>query len=80
MPHTPSLPPTAKPTVKRHAWRAGDTLTPGALIKRRRHEVFIAAEDLRMVADGLHDLADLYEEAERAGGLGSGAQKVDDWQ
>ena len=80
MAHTPSLPPTAKPTVKRHAWRAGDTLTPGALIKRRRHEVFIAAEDLRMVADGLHDLADLYEEAERTGALSVATQKVGDWE
>lgn len=80
MAHSPSPLLTAKPTVKRHAWRTGDILTPGALIKRRRHEVFISAEDLRMVADGLHDLADLYEEAERTGTLSAATQKVGDWE
>lgn len=65
--------------VKPHAWRDGEDLIPGASVRRSKANLFIPFAQLREVADQLHDIADEYEEAERAGTLGK-EEKVDDWK
>lgn len=65
--------------VKAYAWRDGEAIIPGASLRRSKANLFVPYEQLRAVADQLHDLADDYEEAERAGTLGE-EQKVDDWK
>jgi uncharacterized LabA/DUF88 family protein len=53
----------ARPRVRPWTWNAGKrTETLGVQIRTGPHAVFIAAKDLRRVADNLHDRADALEQ------------------
>lgn len=52
----------ARPRVRPWTWEPGKrTETIGVQIRTGPHAVFIAAKDLRRVADNLHDRADALE-------------------
>ena len=56
-------------SVKPFTRRVTDGVIPGANIAVSRAKIFVPYEQLRTIADSLHDLCDVYEEADRKGQL-----------
>jgi len=53
-----------------------DGFVPGVEVRAGKARTFVPYEQLRAVADALHDAADLYEEAERQGRLAEVAESL----
>ena len=56
-------------TVKPFTRHVAEGVIPGANIAVSRVKIFVTYEQLRTIADALHDLCDVYEEADRKGQL-----------
>lgn len=56
-------------SVKPFTRRVPEGIIPGANITVSRAKIFVPYEQLRTIADSLHDLSDVYEEADRKGQL-----------
>ena len=56
-------------SVKPFTRRVPEGIIPGANIAVSRAKIFVPYEQLRTIADSLHDLCDTYEEADRKGQL-----------
>lgn len=56
-------------TVKPFTRHVAEGIIPGANIAVSRVKIFVPYEQLRAIADALHDLCDVYEEADRKGQL-----------
>lgn len=56
-------------SVKPFTRRVPEGIIPGANIAVSRAKIFVPYEQLRTIADSLHDLCDAYEEADRKGQL-----------
>ena len=56
-------------SVKPFNRRVPEGIIPGANIAVSRAKIFVPYEQLRTIADSLHDLCDVYEEADRKGQL-----------
>ena len=56
-------------SVKPFTRRVPEGIIPGANIAVPRAKIFVPYEQLRTIADSLHDLCDVYEEADRKGQL-----------
>lgn len=55
--------------IKPYSWHDGDAIIPGASLRLSKANLFVPYEQMREVADMLHDICDTYDEAERQGRL-----------
>lgn len=55
--------------TKPYSWHDGDAVIPGASLRLSKANLFVPYEQMREVADMLHDICDAYDEAEAEGRL-----------
>lgn len=62
--------------VKTYTRRVAEGIIPGAEVRVSKANVFIPFEQLRAIADSLHDICDMYEEQAQNGTLGASFEEV----